>query len=87
MANLLVGLLAVIKSKIFKTLEIMEVRIKFSADIYIKGENMAEVKSKFEQFPIFSADALEEGNVEYSETLLVEDAETYKDLMDEYNKV
>lgn len=47
---------------------------------------MAEVKSKFERFPIFSADALEEGNVEYSETLLVEDAETYKDLMDEYNK-
>lgn len=65
----------------------MEVRIKFSADIYIKGENMTEVKSKFEQFPIFSADALEEGSAEFSEILLVEDAETYKDLMDEYNKV
>ena len=64
----------------------MEVRIKFSANIYIKGESMAEIKEKFENFPIFSADALEEGGAEFSELLLVEDAETYKDLMKEYKE-
>jgi hypothetical protein len=36
--------------------------------------------------PLFSADALEDGSAEFSELLLVEDAETYDDLMDEYNK-
>ena len=63
----------------------MEVRIKFSADIYIEGDNMAEVKSKWESMPLFSIDALDSG-VEYSETLLVEDAETNADLMHEFNK-
>ena len=64
--------------------KIMEVRIKFSADIYIEGDNMAEVKSKWESMPLFSIDALDSG-VEYSETLLVEDAETNADLMHEFN--
>ena len=63
----------------------MEVRIKFSADVYIKGETLAEIRNKFEEMPLFSADALEEGCAEYSETLLIEDAETYKELSDEWN--
>jgi hypothetical protein len=65
----------------------MEVRFKFSADIYIKGDTMSEIKSKFESMPLFSADALEDGNAEFSELLLVEDAETYKDMLSEFNKV
>ena len=64
----------------------MEVRIKFSADIYIEGEDMAEVRAKFEDMPLFSIEALDCG-VEYSETLLVEDAETYEDLKAEYDGV
>lgn len=65
----------------------MEARIKFSADIYIKGESMKEVKQKFEEMPLFSADALEDGCAEFSEVLLVEDAETHEDLIKKYNKV
>ena len=64
----------------------MVVRFKFSADVYISGKDMAEIKQKFEDMPLFSADALEDGSAEFSELLLVEDAETYDDLMDEYNK-
>ena len=63
----------------------MEVRFKFSADLYIKGENMKEIKEKFESMPLFSADALEDGNAEFNELLLVEDAETYNDLQKEYD--
>ena len=63
----------------------MEVRIKFSADVYIKGDNMAEIREKFENMPLFSADALEEGSAEYCETLLIEDADTYDDLSQEYD--
>ena len=62
----------------------MEIRFKFSADVYIKGNNMSEIKEKFENMPLFSADALEEGSAEFSELLLVEDAETNADLMTEY---
>ena len=64
----------------------MEVRIKFSGEVYIKGENMSEIKSKFEMLPLFSADALEDNSAEFGEILLVEDAETYKDLREEYDK-
>ena len=65
----------------------MEIRFKFSADIYIKGENMSEISNKFEMMPLFSADALEEGHAEFSELLLVEDADTNKDMMQEYYNV
>ena len=64
----------------------MEVRIKFSAEVYIKGEDMSEIKSKFEMLPLFSADALEDNGAEFGEILLVEDAETYKDLRKEYDE-
>ena len=60
------------------------VRIKFSADLVIEGDNMAEVRNKFEALPLFSADAIEECGVEYGETLLIEDADTYEDLTNEY---
>ena len=64
----------------------MKFRIKFSADIYIKGESMNEIKTNFENFPIFSADALEDGCAEFSNILLVEDADTCEDLMEKYNQ-
>ena len=68
-----------------KTKENMEkVRIKFSADLIIEGENMEEVREKWENMPLFSKEA-EECGVEYSETLLIEDADTYQDLTDVFN--
>ena len=63
----------------------MKVAFKFDAYLYLEGENMAEIREKFESMPLFSADALEEGNAEFCELLLVEDAETNKDLMNEYD--
>lgn len=57
----------------------MEVRIKFSADLIIEGSNLDEIRSKWESLPLFSQEAKECG-VEYCETLLTEDAETYEDI-------
>ena len=62
----------------------MQVRIKFSADLVITGCDMEEVRRKFERMDLFSQAAKDCG-VEYSETLLVEDAGDYTDLWDEYN--
>ena len=62
----------------------MEVRIKFDADLVITGDTMEEVRSKFENMPLWSDEAKECG-VEFSEIQLVEDANTYNDLEHEYN--
>ena len=64
----------------------MKVAFKFDAYVYLEGENMAEIREKFENMPLFSKEALKEGHAEFCELFLVEDAETYKDLMDEYDK-
>ena len=64
----------------------MKVAFKFDAYVYLEGKNMAEIKEKFENMPLFSEEALKEGHAEFCELFLVEDAETYKDLMDEYDK-
>lgn len=61
------------------------VRIKFDADIVIEGEDMAEVVSNWLNLPLFTNEAVEHG-VEFGEVFLVEDAETYDDLMGEFNK-
>lgn len=63
----------------------MKVSFKFDAYIYLEGENMAEIREKFEGIPLFSADALEEGHAEFCDLLLVEDAETNEDLMEKYD--
>jgi DNA-directed RNA polymerase subunit RPC12/RpoP len=62
----------------------MEVRIKFSADLVITGDTMEQVRSKFENMPLWSDEAKACG-VEFSEIQLVEDANTYNDLEHEYN--
>lgn len=61
----------------------VEVRIKFSADLYIEGNTIEEVREKWENMPLFSPDA-EKCGVEYCETLLIEDTETFKDLSDKF---
>lgn len=62
----------------------MEVRFKFSADLVISGDNIAEIKEKWETMPLFCQDA-EKCGVEFCDTLLIEDAETYEDLSDLFN--
>ena len=61
----------------------MEVRIKFDADIVITGDTMQEVREKFESMELWSQEA-KDSDVEFSEIQLVEDANTYKDIEDEY---
>ena len=63
----------------------MEVRFKLSFDVYVEGKDMKEIREKFDGMPLFTVEALDSG-AEISELLLVENAETYEDLMKEYNE-
>jgi hypothetical protein len=64
-----------------------EVRIKFSASVYIKGKTMREIREKWENCTLLPTDETEDGDVfyEFDERLLVEDAETYEDLSKEFD--
>lgn len=57
----------------------VRVRIKFSADLVVEAETLEQAQEKWLSMPLFSEEAKDCG-VEYSETLLVEDAETYEDI-------
>lgn len=63
----------------------MKVRIKFDADIVLEGGNMKEIKSKWLSLPLFSNEALNH-SLEFGEVILVEDGETYEDLMTAFDK-
>ena len=62
----------------------MQVRIKFEADLIITACDMEEVKRKFQILPLFTKEAMDCG-IEYIDTILIEDSETYEDLSEEYN--
>lgn len=64
----------------------MVVRFKFDADLYIEGDDMREIRNKFESIPLFSNEAIKCG-AEFGELFLVEDGDTNEDLMKEYNNV
>jgi hypothetical protein len=57
----------------------VRVRVKFSADLIVEGETIEQAQEKWFTMPLFSEEAKDCG-MEYSETLLVEDAETYEDI-------
>lgn len=63
----------------------MEVKFKLSFDVYVEGKDMKEIREKFDGMPLFTVEALDSG-AEINELLLVENAETYEDLMKEYNE-
>lgn len=63
----------------------MKVRIKFDADIVLEGGNMKEIKSQWLSLPLFSNEALNH-SLEFGEVILVEDGETYEDLMTAFDK-
>ena len=60
----------------------MKVRFKFSADLVVNGESLDQIREKWENLPLFSQEAQNCG-VEFCETLLITDSETYEDLTDE----
>ena len=45
----------------------IEVRVTFRSEVYIKGKTLDEIREKWENIPIFSADALETYHAEYIE--------------------
>ena len=61
-----------------------EVRIKFSASVYIKGKTMREIREKWENCTLLPEDT-DDVFHEFDERLLVEDAETNEDLSKEFD--
>lgn len=57
----------------------MEVRITFRCEVCISGDTIEEIGRKWENLPLFSAEALNNG-AEFDELCSVEDAETNEDL-------
>lgn len=61
----------------------MEARITYRSEIIVKGDNLAEIKQKFESMNLTS----KEGNGKFVEMVSVEDYDTYRDIMDEWNEI
>lgn len=61
-----------------------EVRVKFSASVYIKGENMRDIRQKWENCELLPKDT-DDVCYEFDERLLVEDAESYEDVSREFD--
>lgn len=55
----------------------MEARITFRSEIYIEGEDIVDALEKFQNMPLFSADALD-CSAEFIEVTSLEKVETVK---------
>ena len=64
----------------------MEVRITFRSEIVITGETLADCAKQWEKMELFSDEANQHEACQI-ELVSVEDAETYKDMLSEFNKV
>lgn len=62
----------------------MLVRITFRSECYVEGDDMAEIRDRFENAGIYSVDFLERLDGDFVETMTIEDAETYEDKSHEY---
>ena len=64
----------------------MEIRITFMSELFIKGETLADCAKQWEQMKLFSDEA-NQHEACMIELVSIEDAETYKDLMSDFNKL
>ena len=64
----------------------MELRITFRSEIVITGETLADCAKKWEQMELFSDEAKQHEACQI-ELVSVEDAETFKDMLSEFNKI
>ena len=64
----------------------MELRITFRSDIVITGETLADCAKQWEQMELFSDEAKQHEACQI-ELVSVEDAETFKDMLSEFNKI
>ena len=67
---------------------IMEVRITYRSEIYIKGDTLEEIKRKWENIDLSPIDCQEPDTPDHAflETVSIEDADTFKSLENEWNK-
>lgn len=63
----------------------MELRITFRSEVYIKGDNLEEIREKWDGLPLFSPEA-KDCEAEYVELVSVEDSVTYEDKISEFYK-
>ena len=64
----------------------MELRITFRSEIVITGETLADCAKQWEQIELFSDEAKQHDACQI-ELVSVEDAETFKDMLSEFNKI
>ena len=64
----------------------MELRITFRSEIVITGETLADCAKQWEQMELFS-DKAKQHEACQIELVSVEDAETFKDMLSEFNKI
>lgn len=64
----------------------MEVRITFRSEIVITGETLADCAKQWEQMELFSDEAKQHEACQI-ELVSVEDAENFKDMLSEFNKI
>ena len=64
----------------------MELRITFRSEIVITGETLADCAKQWEQMELFSDEAKHHEACQI-ELVSVEDAETFKDMLSEFNKI
>lgn len=64
----------------------MEVRITYRSEIYLEGENLEEIKQKFESLNLDPIDKDDDSVSDYGfiEITTVEDADTYEDYFNEF---
>ena len=64
----------------------MEIRLTFRSEFFIKCETLADCAKQWEQMELFSDEANQHEACQI-ELVSVEDAETYKDMLSEFNKI
>jgi hypothetical protein len=66
----------------------MTARITFRSEIFIEGKNLKEIRDKFETLPFYDIDFNDDKVYDYGycEYISVENADSYKDIMNEYWK-
>ena len=64
----------------------MELRITFRSEIVITGETLADCAKQWEQMELFSDEAKQHEACQI-ELVSVEDAETFNDMLSEFNKI
>ncbi len=64
----------------------MVARITFRSEIYIEGEDIKEIRDRFERIPIYDVklDGDKESEYGFCEIMSVEDAETNEDMETEF---